>query len=151
MKVFRLCRAPYSALDGEGARRYGGRWNSTGRSVVYASATISLAALEYLVHLDAADAPSDLVAVTIEIPELIALDRVLVPDLPFGWNEYLDVNACRQIGDAWLTAAAVPILAVPAAPVPSEWNYLINPSHPQATNIRIVNEQPFHFDPRLLG
>ena len=102
-------------------------------------------------HLNAADAPSDLVAVTIEIPELIAVDRVLLPDLPFGWNEYLDVNACRQIGDAWLTAAAVPILAVPAAPVPSEWNYLINPSHPQATNIRIVNEQPFHFDPRLLG
>ena len=150
MNVFRLCRARYSALDGEGARRYGGRWNSTGRPLVYASSTLSLAALEYLVHLDAADAPGDLVAVTIEIPDVITVDRVQVGDLPKGWNEYVDVNACRQIGDAWLAASVTPVLAVPAAPVPSEWNYLINPSHPRVTGIRIVHEYPFHFDPRLL-
>jgi RES domain-containing protein len=40
-----------SAFTGEGARLFGGRWNSKGIPVVYTSASPSLATLEMLVHL----------------------------------------------------------------------------------------------------
>jgi RES domain-containing protein len=48
-----LIQAEYAAhaFDGEGARLYGGRWNSPGRPVVYTAGSLALAALEVLVHL----------------------------------------------------------------------------------------------------
>ena len=50
IKAVRLVSPRYAdiAFDGEGARRYGGRWNSKDTSMVYAAS--SLAALEMLVH-----------------------------------------------------------------------------------------------------
>jgi RES domain-containing protein len=66
--VWRITRAAYQALDGEGARLHGGRWNPEGVPVVYTSTTLSLAALEYLVHVDPEDVPGDLVAMRIRIP-----------------------------------------------------------------------------------
>ncbi|MEX2607338.1 MAG: RES family NAD+ phosphorylase, partial [Kiritimatiellia bacterium] len=42
----------HTAFDGEGARLYGGRWNSKGTRMVYTSAAPSLAILETLVHVD---------------------------------------------------------------------------------------------------
>ena len=40
-----------SAFDGEGARLAGGRWNLPGSTVVYASESLALAALETFIHL----------------------------------------------------------------------------------------------------
>ena len=40
-----------TAMDGNGARLYGGRWNSIGRPVVYVAGSESLAILKILVHL----------------------------------------------------------------------------------------------------
>jgi len=69
--LYRLCKAAHVALDGEGARLWGGRWNSAGRPMVYAAATPSLAVLEVLVHLDlpAELLPDDLRLLTIEVPD----------------------------------------------------------------------------------
>ena len=72
MECHRICRKAHRALDGEGARLYGGRWNSPGEAVVYASATLALAALEYLIHLDSSEAPLDLMAIRIAIPDDVA-------------------------------------------------------------------------------
>ena len=41
-----------SAFTGEGARLYGGRWNSPGTAIIYTAESQSLAVLEILVHLD---------------------------------------------------------------------------------------------------
>ena len=49
-RVFRVCRSIYARLDGEGARRLGGRWNSPERVVVYMADSISLAVLENLLE-----------------------------------------------------------------------------------------------------
>ena len=53
MTLWRLTKAQYAqtAFDGEGARLYGGRWNSPGRAVVYLAGSLALAALEILVHV----------------------------------------------------------------------------------------------------
>lgn len=87
MLVWRITREACQALDGEGARLNGGGWNSEGVAVVYTSATLALAALEYLVHVDPEDVPEDLVAVQIQIPEGLPEERIQPDGLPGDWND----------------------------------------------------------------
>lgn len=150
MRLYRICRAAYRAFDGEGARLYGGRWNTAGRPVIYTSSSLALAALEYLVHVDPADAPDDLVAVTIEIPDHVNVATADVSALPAGWERVPDHPGCKSVGDAWLRAGRALALIVPAAPVPEEMNVLLDPRHPDARQMRVTAERAFAFDPRLM-
>lgn len=150
MRLWRIARAPHQALDGEGARRNGGRWNSEGVPVVYASYALSLAALEYLVHVDIEDAPADLVALEIEVPDGASQDEVRKEDLPEGWTRAEDQPACVAAGDAWAEAGESLLLVVPSAIIPQERNVLLNPRHAEAGGVRIVSSEPFCFDPRLV-
>ncbi len=52
MKVWRLAKSAYAAPTGEGAKKYGARWNQQGLAVVYTSESLALAAFEALVHAD---------------------------------------------------------------------------------------------------
>ncbi|HEU4682420.1 MAG TPA: RES family NAD+ phosphorylase [Gemmatimonadales bacterium] len=151
MRVYRICRIAHRELDGRGALLYGGRWNSPGRPIVYTSSTLSLAALEYLIHLEQQDAPSDLVALTIDLPDDSPAELVEHAALPRGWEKVAEPPACKEIGDRWVQKGGSLILQVPAAPVPEELNLLLNPQHRDARRIRIVTERPFFFDPRLLA
>lgn len=150
MLLWRLQRSVYSVLDGEGARRYGGRWNSPGRAVVYASESLALCALELLVHLDTDLLPEDLTAFELEASEDIGSESISESQLPASWRESVSCNTCRTLGDAWLETARSAILAVPAAVVFHGTNYLINTLHPDAKRIRVVRKEPFRLDPRLL-
>lgn len=141
MLGWRLCRASFAALDGEGARRFGGRWNRPGRPLVYAAGTAALAVLEVRVHLDLPPEllPDDYVLTAIDLAGL-AVERVAVLPPHLG-----------QFGDAWLAEARTPVLEVPSAIVPESTNLLLNPTHPAAASARIVRSRPFTFDPRLWG
>jgi RES domain-containing protein len=150
MRLYRICRAAESALDGEDARLHGGRWNAPGRPVIYTSTSLSLAALEYLVHISPEDVPDDLVASLIEVPDEAPIEMVSVADLPDGWDQDPEPPACKEIGTAWLHAGSALALRVPSAPIPEELNVLLNPEHPAAHRVRVVEEHPFSFDPRLL-
>jgi RES domain-containing protein len=150
VRLYRICRRAHRELDGEGARLYGGRWNTPGRAVVYTSSTMALAALEYLVHLDPRDVPSDLVAMTIEVPDDIPFETVEAATLPGGWEREPEPPACKAMGDAWVDAGRTLALRVPAAPIPEETNVLLNPRHSAAPRVRIVGQRPFFYDPRLL-
>src|SRR5690242_6028363 len=88
LRVCRLCRAAHSRLDGEGARLAGGRWNRRGTADVYTSATLSLAALELLVHVSRQTSPEDLVASAAAIPDDLGRFVVDARDLPPGWRAY---------------------------------------------------------------
>jgi RES domain-containing protein len=149
--VFRLCRVAFQALDGEGARLYGGRWNSPGRPAVYTSSSRALAALEYLVHVDPVNVPSDLVLLTIDVPDTAPRDAIDPAALPARWAADAEPPECQALGDAWLRAGATLALEVPAAPVPEERNVILDPRHPAHAGVRIVSSRPFVFDPRLLG
>jgi len=117
---------------------------------VYASQTLSLAALEYLVHVDPALAPSDLVALTIEIPDDAPTESVAIDDLPRHWADHADTTELRAIGDAWIERVASLVLFVPAAPVPEELNALTNPRHPDMKRVKTVAHRDFVFDRRLV-
>ena len=149
MLVWRICRAGHQELDGEGSRLHGGRWNSEGVSVIYTSSTLALSALEYLVHVDIEDAPDDLVAMAIDVPDDAGEEIVPVDDLPGDWNRLPDHPACAGWGDQWAAEGTALLLRVPSAVVPEESNLLINPDHPRAGDVRVVSTRPFAFDSRL--
>ncbi len=138
-----------AAFDGEGARRYGGRWNSPGVPLVYTASTKALAALELLVHLPSAQVLAAFVCLRIEFDERL-MHRLENPELPPLWRADPPPLAARAIGDQWQRAGGSAILEVPSAIVPEECNYLLNPAHPHFQNIAIGEVEKFYFDPRLL-
>ena len=151
MRVWRLCRRAHAAPDGEGARRYGGRWNQRGTALVYTSASASLAALEYFVHLDPEDAPPDLILVPADIPPAVAVRELRSGELPADWRSLPAPEALAALGTSWARRLESAVLSVPSAVVPEERNYLLNPAHPEFRRIVFGRARPFSFDPRMWG
>lgn len=149
MRVWRVTRRAHAVADGEGARLYGGRWNLPGTPVVCASGSLSLAVLEYLVHVDRDLAPSDLVSIAAEIPESLRIEKADARKLPKNWQAPLDQGHLQQLGSDWVLKQASAVLQVPSALIPLEFNYLLNPSHPEFARIVWADPVPFSLDPRL--
>lgn len=151
MIAWRLTRAAHQRLDWEGARLYGGRWNSEGVAVAYMSSSLSLAALEHLVHIDIEDVPSDLVAMEIALPDDVSIEEVDPAALPSDWRGTPDHQACVRAGNAWVAEGDSLLLRVPSAIIPTETNLLLNPGHSEARTARVIGSVPFQYDPRLPG
>ena len=153
MFVWRLTRKAYAgdALDGEGSRRHGGRWNHVGSPMVYASGTLSLCVLEYLVNVSVNDLPNDLVSIQIQLPENLPLTKISFKELPSDWRSFPSVEALKDIGTDWVADQKTAVLVVPSAVIPNELNYLINPLHPRTKDIRIEAVGSFTLDPRLFN
>ncbi|MGA2050940.1 MAG: RES family NAD+ phosphorylase [Terracidiphilus sp.] len=154
MKVWRICRAPYAAeaFSGEGARRYGGRWNSRGVPMVYTSTSLSLAAIELFVHLEPAQLPEDLVYLSATLPEGEPGRTLDSAELPADWwadGATPGALTTRQMGDAWISARSSLAMMVPSVPIRAEWNVLVNPLHPRMREVQIGAPQPFVFDARM--
>jgi len=151
MKIWRICRAPYAAeaFNGEGARRFGGRWNSRGVPMVYASTSLALAALELFVHLEPGQAPDDLVSISALLPEREPSRTFEPAALPATWWTDSGAAVTRDLGDAWIAGRSSLALLVPSVPIRSDWNVLVNPLHPRIAELRIDPPQPFVFDARM--
>jgi RES domain-containing protein len=152
-QVYRVVRKAYarSPLDGEGAYRYGGRWSSPGTRLTYTSEHQSLAMLEYFVHLNADDAPPDLVLVTAEIPAELTTQRVAIDELPSHWRRSPALAELARIGDEFVRRAARCVLSVPSALAPHENNWLLNPQHADFRKVKISSLEPLSYDPRMFG
>ena len=149
LRVWRLCKRAHSAFDGEGARLAGGRWNRRGTRMIYTSGSLSLAALEILVHCEPSLLPADLVAIPADIPASIAVEPIDESRLPSDWHRMPPPDALAELGSGWLAAARSPVLSVPSAVVPRERNYLLNPEHPEFERIVRGRGEAFSLDPRL--
>jgi RES domain-containing protein len=154
MKVWRICRLPYAdeGFSGEGARRFGGRWNSRGVRMVYASTSLSLAAIELFVHLEPGQAPRDLVYLSATLPDGEP-GRIVRPDeLPPDWwsdDTAVSGETTRELGDAWIRSRSSLAIQVPSVPIRVEWNVLLNPLHPRVGELQIDVSRPFVFDARM--
>ena len=150
MKFWRICRAVYAAeaATEEGARRYGGRWNSRGVRVVYASTSLALAAVETFVNMEPNLRPADLVSIEGDIPARIRVERIRIADLPAGWHRTRD-HSLQHFGDRWVRLGKSAALIVPSAAVRGEWNVLLNPVHPPFSTIRFQASLRFEFDERM--
>jgi RES domain-containing protein len=150
--AWRLVRPAYgdrdSAFSGEGARRFGGRWNAPGRPVVYVSLHLSLAALETLAHADRRRFERHYVAFEVRVPHARILE-LRDEDLPDDWRARPVSWGARAVGDAWLAQRASVALTVPSVLVPQERNLLLDPAHPDFAEVHIGAPQAFRFDERL--
>jgi RES domain-containing protein len=147
--AWRIVKAKHAAtaFSGEGAEKAGGRWNSRGRAIVYASGTLSLAALETLVHISPL-APFKYVAFRIEFDAAL-VEKASLDTLPPNWDAEPPGQSSMAFGDEWVLQARSAVLEVPSAIIPIEFNYLLNPSHPDFRKISIGKPEYFTFDPRL--
>ena len=138
-----------SAFDGEGARLHGGRWNSPGTRVAYASDSIALAVLEVLVHLQSTAVLQAYSVATLRFPEE-CVEVLGSGALPARWRRFPSPSANQAIGDRWVAEGRSLVLRVPSAIIPAAANFLINPSHAEFDKVVIGRPERFAFDPRLL-
>jgi RES domain-containing protein len=151
MIVYRVTQTRYKDdLSGEGASRYGGRWNSKGVPLLYTSDSRALCTLEVAVHLPLSILPAGYVMLEIELPDEAAIEVVEISELPDNWLDFPPPPTLRDIGDRFASERSAPILKVPSAVVPGDFNYLLNPLHPDYVKVAVRGECRFHFDKRLL-
>jgi len=136
-----------TAFSGSGARKYGGRWNSPGTSIVYTAETQSLAVLEMLVHLEQPDLLQRYVLIGVGIDEAL-IEKLDRSRLPRHWRSAPAVEL-RAIGDEWAANQTSVALRVPSALVPAENNLLLNPAHADFEKLVIGDPVSFAFDQRL--
>jgi RES domain-containing protein len=150
-RVYRILRKPYSKkpLDGEGSYRFGGRWSSVGTRLAYTAEHLSLAMIEYFVHIDPDDLPDDLVLATAEIPDSVSRIAVSGKRLPATWRRSSALPELALIGDRFVRNFEAAVLIVPSALAPAESNWLINPLHSEFPRIRVPKPEPFRYDPRF--
>lgn len=149
--AYRITKTKHSAtaFDGEGARLYGGRWNSIGTRMVYVAGSRSLATLEILVHTEEISTIAGHYSIIpITIPERLVL-RIQPNELPSQWNSLEPLTETQLFGDRWVADGKSPVLEVPSAVTNEEQNYLINPLHPDFKSIDIGEPEPLRIDPRL--
>lgn len=148
---WRILRTRYAAdpFSGEGARLFGGRWNSPGRPVVYLSEHQSLATLEVFVNTGPI-APRHEYSVVGATWDDRFMERLRAADLPAQWTAFPAGHETAALGDAWLSEARSAVLAVPSVIIPAETNFLLNPVHPDFRRLQLGPAGPFLFDRRLL-
>lgn len=145
MELFRITRAEYQDdLTGIGAYHHGGRWNSPRNAMLYTCSHRSLAMLEILVHWQRPTPPPNYVVVVIFVPDSMSKQGIYVIR---DWQE--NQQWSQEVGDLWTNQKRSLLMRVPSVVVPNESNFLINPSHPEAESVKVINVEPFHFDSRL--
>lgn len=147
MLVYRITKAMYA--DRLVASGGAARWNSRGQFVIYTAATRALACLENVVHRGSEGLSSTFRVMVIDIPDTVRIETIDPQMLPEDWIDYQQYKTCQPLGGEWLNSNRSAVLRVPSAIIPNEWNYLLNPAHPDFSGIRLLQTEPFIFDPRI--
>jgi RES domain-containing protein len=152
VRACRVVHARYAAdpVSGQGAKRFGGRWNSPGVAAVYASQNLSLAVLELLANLQDPAVLEEYRMLDISFLES-AVEAVEIAKLPAGWRGPPMVSGTRAIGDEWLASLRSLVLAVPSAVLSTELNYVLNPAHPDFAAVECSEALRLPIDARLLA
>jgi RES domain-containing protein len=118
--------------------------------MVYTAEHLSLAMVEYLAHLDPDRPPTDLVLAKAEIPDDVSRARWTADDLPLDWRRYPAPEILADLGSDFVKQEKAAIMIVPSALATVENNWLLNPAHSDFRRIRVLDTEPFQYDPRLL-
>lgn len=150
IRVWQVCRREDkdSAFSGEGAKLYGGRFNSERVAAVYTSGSLSLSLLEILVQANDRSYLHQCVIFFADIPESL-IDFPKRTDLPDRWDQIPYGRASQEFGDNWFSSNTNPVLKIPSVVVPIEYNYVLNPNHPDFKHIQITEREQESIDKRL--
>jgi RES domain-containing protein len=128
MIIYRLARTEFCDVSGEGAKKYGGRWNLPGHPALYGCNSVSAALLERLTidpEIFAAER-----YVLYSIMEFTCPDALIrkpaVKELPPGWDAIPARQVSMQWGTKWLREGVL-CLAVPSVVDRSSVNFVLNP------------------------
>ena len=136
MKLWRLTRAPYVALDGQGALLNGARYAPDGVPVVSLASEAALAVLIALRYQ-----PRDLVG----IPDDYVLGWTKVAAVPERVPDEHGEDAIRAFVGAWLASRRSLLAALPSRVLPEADVVLLNPAHPAASQVPPLTCRPFSF------
>jgi RES domain-containing protein len=142
LRAFRIADRRHPIFDGTGAALYGGRWNSPGEPVIYASASHACAMLERLAQTGTGRIPRSQVLVVIDIPDEVPIEHAAMEQVPL-------LPESRGFGDGWLAERRSVVLTVPSAVARHDRNVLIDPAHPDFARIRCGEPEPVRWDQRL--
>ena len=138
---------------------FAGRWNGSGRKVIYCAESVALAFLENMIRRQGVGFNQDFKTMILEIPASafvasakaadLKIQTVNPDDLPAGWRRFTDYSICQPIGNAWYDAGIYPLLKVPSAVLPESSNYVINSTHPGFNKIKLIQVSDFIPDERI--
>jgi RES domain-containing protein len=149
MIVYRISKTRYSHdLTGEGARLNGGRWNHILTPCVYTSESRALAVLEFTVNVNIEDIPRALSIISIEIPD-DSWTEPRRPSLPGDWMQVPAPSSTKDFGTKLLKLADAPVIKIPSSVVTGEYNYILNPLHPDSRDFKILKVEDFVYDVRI--
>lgn len=149
-QAWRIADRRFDPFSPIGASLVGGRWNSPGRSVIYASLSYAGAMLECLAHAGIGRVPRTHVAIEISVDGVVTTERHDERSLPVGWD-HADLRVARAFGDAWIRERRTAVLLVPSVVARREWNVLLNPQHPDFRMIVAGSPELVVWDARLFG
>ncbi|HUC83502.1 MAG TPA: RES family NAD+ phosphorylase [Flavisolibacter sp.] len=135
-------------LTGEGAKLHGGRWNSIGTACIYTAESIALCVLEYAANVSLQQFPPSLAITVYTLPEK-SWKEFSPAELPKNWQELPAPIETQEWGSKHLQEATHLALRVPSVIIPSEYNYILNPLHPDFKKVKLKEVCPFTFDPRI--
>lgn len=149
MIVYRVCHRNYANdLSGEGARIHGGRWNHKGIPCIYTSGSRALAVLEYSANVNIDFIPRALCIAVVEIPD----KHILMPEqrvLPGDWYRLPAPASAKDFGSSLLKKAEHLVLRLPSVVVPEEFNYVVNPLHPEIAAVKCLDVNDLVYDLRI--
>lgn len=147
MLVYRIVFKAYSkALFAPGVS---GRWNGAGRKVIYTAESIPLAFLENMIRRKGVGFNSDFKTMIIEIPDALHITEIAASSLASGWRDFNDYTHCQAIGNKWYDAGDTPVLKVPSAVLPDNFNYVLNATHPEYKKIVLLKTTDLVPDERI--
>ena len=148
MILYRITTKPHvNDNSGTGAMLFGGRWNKKGTRMLYTSESLSLAALEIIANLSSNKLSQNFYCVELEIPDEMEITEI--DELPENWNTFPHTGSTPRIGSDFIAKGGF-CLKVPSAIIPSEYNFLINPSHDHFDKLLIRDKRPLILDRRLI-
>jgi RES domain-containing protein len=152
MEVYRITQAQYAEdLSGNGARLFGGRWNSEGLFALYTSQSRSLALLENIVHMPVSVLKErEYLVVTLYIPDNENMELISMEALPKNWDAFDADPITRTMGNHFLKSLGKLVLQVPSVLMPEEYNYILNPLMPDMKSVKIIHTRKLVFNDRLL-
>jgi RES domain-containing protein len=147
MQVFRIALAKYAEKLSSSGRA--ARWNPNEVEMIYTASSRSLACLENVVHRNQIGLNQAFKVMTIEIPDDIRIIQLDIKKLPADWTEFQNMPITQAIGADWIQDQKSAVLKVPSSIISAEYNYLINPLHPDFKSIKLLKSEVFIFDRRI--
>jgi len=149
--IWRIIHSKFQAgaFSGDGAKEHGGRFNSKGKPLIYTSGSLSLAVLEMLVQTNSRERLKKHICIPVIVSTRLITEARL-EDLPNGWDSLPYRRVSQEFGDSWIDSGKSLVLKVPSVVNRHEFNYLINPSHPNFGKMELGESISFPVDPRLV-